>query len=79
MEEYYGGGIPFSAVLNGTKKTKKRKTRKCNCKINKQSKTPEGLGFCADCCPLNIMMRGKDNKLYEIKKDNKGRKLWILI
>ena len=55
------------------------KTRKCNCKINKQSKTPEGLGFCADCCPLNIMMRGKDNKLYEIKKDNKGRKLWILI
>ena len=97
MEEYYGGGIPFSAVLKGTKKTKirkrktiksrrtrtrnakKMKTRKCNCKINKQSKTPEGLGFCADCCPLNIMMRGKDNKLYEIKKDNKGRKLWILI
>ena len=62
-----------------TRNAKKMKTRKCNCKINKQSKTPEGLGFCADCCPLNIMMRGKDNKLYEIKKDNKGRKLWILI
>ena len=48
MEEYYGGGIPFSAVLKGTKKTKKRKKdnkkrktkmqkneNKCNCKINK--------------------------------------------
>ena len=102
MEEYYGGGIPFSSVLKDTKKTKKRKrktiksrrtrnakkmkTRNYNndsvykdAKINKQSRTPEGLGFCADCCPLNIMMRGKDNKLYEIKKDNKGRKLWILI
>ena len=64
MEEYYGGGIPFSAVLKDTKKTKRKrkaiksrrtrnakkmKTRKCNCKINKQSKTPEIVELTQKC------------------------------
>ena len=87
MEEYYGGGIPFSAVLKDSRKTNKRKKQRtkkrkskmhsnennCKCKIDKRLNTPEGLGFCPKCSPLNIMIRGKDKKLYEIKKNNKGK------
>ena len=97
MVEYYGGGIPFSAMLKGSKttkrkkqRTKKRKSRNtkksnsikdnlCKCKINKQSNTPDGLGFCAKCSPLNIMMRGKDKKLYEIKENKEIGKFWNLV
>ena len=96
MEEYYGGGIPFSAVLKGSRKTnkrkklrtKKRKSRRtkmhskennCSCQINKRSNTPEGLGFCPQCSPLNIMIRGKDKKLYEIKKNKSGENFWAKV
>ena len=63
------------------KRTAKRseKSKKCKCKINKNSPTPEGLGFCPECSPLNIMMRGKDKKLYEINV-NKGKEhFWKLV
>jgi hypothetical protein len=92
MEEYYGGGIPFSAVLKDSRKTNKRKKQRtkkrksrmkskskennCKCKIDKRSNTPEGLGFCPKCSPLNIMIRGKDKKLYEIKKNKSGENFW---
>lgn len=90
MEEYYGGGIPFSAVLKDSRKTNKRKKQRtkkrkskmhskennCKCKIDKRLNTPEGLGFCPKCSPLNIMMRGKDKKLYEIKKNKSGENFW---
>ena len=75
---------------NKGKTTKKNVTRKsiskkclcingdCKCVIDKSSNTPEGLGFCPDCSPLNIMMRGKDDNLYEIKNIN-GKNIWQLI
>jgi len=88
MDDFYGGGIPFSAMLDKKdkkdKKTKKRRKRsrtkvkkvkkslklnnlnKCKCSLNKNSPSPEGLGFCALCSPLNIMMKGKNGKLWEI-------------
>ena len=91
MTEIYGGGLPFSSILN-EKKTKKisRRTRKkrrtktrkirrthkeksmkkCQCKINKNLDSPEGLGFCPKCQPLNVIMRGKDNNLWKIEKNN---------
>ena len=50
----------------------------CKCIIDKSSNTPEGLGFCPDCSPLNIMMRGTDDNLYEIKNIN-GKNIWKLI
>ena len=50
----------------------------CKCVIDKSSNTPEGLGFCPDCSPLNIMMRGTDDNLYEIKNIN-GNNIWKLI
>ena len=50
----------------------------CKCVIDKSSNTPEGLGFCPDCSPLNIMMRGTDDNLYEIKNIN-GKNIWQLI
>ena len=90
MSDIYGGGIPFSAVLNGKKtkrvskrkrRTRKRRTRtrkkpktgsksmkKCQCKINKNIDSPEGLGFCPKCQSPNVIMRGKDDKLWKLNK-----------
>lgn len=105
MENYCGGGIPFSAVLNekrSRKKTsrrsktrkhkkterrnKKRITRKnskkcpkhCKCGNNMKGPSPEGLGYCACCQPLNIIMRGKDDKLWKIEEKN-GKNLWLKV
>jgi hypothetical protein len=58
---------------------KSEKSEKCKCKINKNSLTPEGLGFCPKCSPLNIMMRGKDKKLYEIKVNKSKQHFWKLV
>ena len=66
---------------NKTHKTHKihKKSDKCICKLNKKSPTPEGLGFCPICSPLNIMMRGKDKKLYEIKVKKSKEHFWKLV
>ena len=59
-------------------KTSEKPTKtlnKCSCKIINDN-SPNGLGFCEKCTPLNIIMRGKDNKLWEIKKSGKTKK-WI--
>ena len=50
----------------------------CKCIINKSSNTPEGHGFCPHCSPSNVMMRGTDDKLYEIKNSN-GMNIWNLL
>jgi len=106
MDDFYGGGIPFSAMLDKKdkkdKKTKKRhqsritKRRKrsrtkvkkvkkslklkglnkCKCSLNKNSPSPEGLGFCALCSPLNIMIKGKNGKLWEIASKSDLSKYW---
>jgi hypothetical protein len=62
-----------------TNKKTSKKSKKCNCKINKNSSTPEGLGFCPKCSPLNIMMRGKDKELYEIKVKKGKEHFWKLV
>lgn len=60
------------------KKRKKKLTRKisnnkCNCNekltFNKRSKSPDGLGYCSKCTPINIIMKGKDGNLWENKKN----------
>jgi len=79
------GGIPFSKfkkkkkltkkILNKKKKlTKKRSNNnKCNCNkdltFDKKSKSPDGLGYCSKCIPINIIMKGKDGNLWENKKN----------
>jgi hypothetical protein len=88
MEEYYGGGIPFSAVLKDSRKTNKRKKQRtkkrksrmkskskennCKCKIDKRLNTPEGLGFCPKCSPLNIIFTihyacKTSNKVFDLR------------
>lgn len=58
------------------------KELRCNCDKNKKIKgtepSPKGLGYCAHCTPLNVMMRGKDGKLWENRKYTKGKR-WIRI
>ena len=109
MDDFYGGGIPFSAMLDKKdkkdKKTKKRrksritKRRKrsrtkvkkvkksfklnnlnnCKCSLDKNSPSPEGLGFCALCSPLNIMMKGRNGELWEITSKKGKAHFWKLI
>ena len=77
-----------SRTRRRVKKTKKTKTKtskkptkntlnKCSCKIINDN-SPNGLGFCEKCTPLNIIMRGKDGKLWKIVKSGKTKK-WIKV
>ena len=45
------------------------------CVIDKSSSTPEGLGYCPNCMPSRIYMRGRDDKLYKLNNN----KMWRLI
>ena len=40
--------------------------------------SPKGLGYCAHCSPLNLIMKGKDGNLWEIKKYTKGKR-WVRV
>ena len=65
-------------IKRSKKKTiKDSKGHKCHCGSHTYStreKSPNGMGKCSICLPLNVAMRGKDNKLYENTK--KG---WVII
>jgi hypothetical protein len=103
-----GGGIPFSALQQGGKKTIRGKTRrspsrkrrvskktsrrtkrrsnrnkikrtssknkkKCSCgshTYTSNENTPRGAGNCEECIPLNVVLKGKDGKLYENKNNH---------
>lgn len=76
---------PARARRKITKKTKRskkktireKKEKNCSCGSHKytgKEGTPRGLGKCEECIPLNVVMKGKDNKLYENR--NEG---WIQI
>ena len=80
----------ISRTIRKVKKTKtktKTKTKipekpnktlnKCSCKIINDN-SPNGLGFCEKCTPLNIIMRGKDKNLWKIEKSGKTKK-WIKV
>uniref|UniRef100_A0A6C0BTJ4 Uncharacterized protein n=1 Tax=viral metagenome TaxID=1070528 RepID=A0A6C0BTJ4_9ZZZZ len=59
------------------KKTQQKKSKQCSCSNHKytgKEDTPTGLGKCSECIPLNVVMKGKDNNLYENTKDG-----WIKI
>ena len=74
--------------VSGTKRrVKKTKTKKISKKVNNLNKcsckiindnSPNGLGFCEKCTPLNIIMRGKDKNLWKIVKSGKTKK-WIKV
>ena len=63
-------------------KTKKKSKKvnnlyKCSCEIINDM-SPDGLGFCANCSPLNIIMRGKDKKLWRLEQ-MWGHKKWYRV
>ena len=60
------------------KQNKKTYKKKCKCKINKLSMSPEGLGFCSKCNNIEVIIKGKNNKLWENKLIN-NRKKWVQI
>ena len=55
------------------KKRTKKNTKECNNKMchcgthtyTEKEITPNGLGKCSECMPLGVVLKGKDNKLYE--------------
>ena len=63
-------------VTKKTTRTKKRtirekKSKKCSCgskTYTGKEETPRGLGKCEECVPLKIVLRGRDDKLYENRK-----------
>ena len=60
-------------IKRKTKRMKKltSKLNRCHCGTNKYTGkeiTPRGLGFCEECIPLNVVIQGKDKKLYENTK-----------
>ena len=58
-----------------TIREKKDKNRSCGSHTyTGREDTPEGLGKCSECIPLNVVMKGKDNKLYENRKEG-----WVRI
>ena len=49
----------------------KKLGKQCKCGSHKytgKEETPRGLGKCEECIPLNVVMQGKDGKLYENRK-----------
>ena len=59
------------------KKILKNKDKLCKCGSHKytgKENTPTGLGKCNECLPINVVLKGKDDNLYENTK--KG---WIRI
>ena len=45
--------------------------KKCKCGTHKykgDEETPRRFGHCEECIPLNVVLKGKDNKYYENKK-----------
>tara|TARA_B100001123_G_C15273441_1_gene1011195 strand:+ start:913 stop:1284 length:372 start_codon:yes stop_codon:yes gene_type:complete len=62
-------------ITKKPKRTKKKQTKKkgnkCECgshKFTGHEETPRGLGHCEECIPLNVVLKGKDGKLYENRK-----------
>ena len=75
LKKKKGSISPGRAHRKVTKKTKRskkntiqKKSKKCGCGSHKytgKEETPSGLGKCSECIPLNVVMKGKDNHLYE--------------
>ena len=69
-------------ITNKTKRSKKKtirekKEKKCSCGTHVytgKEVTPKGIGKCEECTPLNVVMKGKDGKLYD--NTNEG---WVKI
>jgi len=64
-------------ITRKLKRTKKKTIREkkqvehCKCGSHKytgKEETPRGLGQCEECVPLNVVMKGKNGKLYENRK-----------
>ena len=54
------------------KQTKKQRDKKCKCgshTFTGKEETPRGLGKCDECIPQNVVMKGKNGKLYENRKE----------
>jgi hypothetical protein len=69
-------------ITKKTSRSKKRtlnksKAKMCQCGSHTYSikdNSPNGFGKCSTCLPINVVMKGKDNKLYENKKNG-----WIKV
>ena len=58
------------------------KGKKCICDDKRSFKgdepSPKGLGYCAHCTPLRVVMKGQDGNLWENQEYAKGKR-WVLI
>jgi hypothetical protein len=67
------------------RKTKKKNKNKKVCLCSKKhfysgdELSPQGMGYCAVCTPLNVVIKGKDGNLWENKKLDNSVKKWSLV
>ena len=63
------------------KKYKKNKVCLCSKKhfYSGDELSPQGMGHCSVCTPLNVVIKGKDGNLWENKKFGHGVKKWSLV
>ena len=64
-----------------TKKTKQKTHKLCHCKKHTKhikDPSPNGLGKCAECSPLHIIIKGKNKKLWENQKV-RGKYMWVQV
>jgi len=68
---------PSRRISRRTKRKSNRKktnkNKKCTCGSHTYTggeNTPRGFGNCEECIPLNVVLKGKDGKLYENKNNH---------
>jgi hypothetical protein len=61
-------------TLNKGSLLKYKKKCKCNVTQGDNMNNPNALGYCSNCIPEGVMIKGKDGKIYRNKK-----KEWIKI
>jgi hypothetical protein len=60
------------------------KIMKGNCNCDKKKKytgkepSPEGLGYCPECVPLDVTMKGNDGNLWKTHEGTNGKE-WIMV
>ena len=60
--------------FKNTKVTEFKNKCKCNVTEGNNMNNPNALGYCSECIPEGVMIKGKDGKIYRNKK-----KEWIKI
>ena len=82
VDKRTGRKVNRRGVSKRTRRKIAPKGKKCICDEKRSFKgdepSPKGLGYCAHCTPLRVVMKGQDGNLWENQEYAKGKR-WVLI